>query len=67
LSWLHETLRRGTRSARQVATGPGSAHADTVLSTLGYRGDDAPRRTRDRFVVALLVTLALAAAYFAIK
>jgi hypothetical protein len=38
-----------------------------VLSTLGYRGDDTPRRTRDRFVVALLVTIALAAAYFAIK
>jgi hypothetical protein len=38
-----------------------------VLSTLGYRGDPTPRSTRDRFVVALLVTLALAAAYFAIK
>jgi hypothetical protein len=67
LSWLHETLRRGTRSARQVATGPGSAHADTVLSTLGYRADPTPRNTRDRFVVALLVTIALAAAYLAMK
>jgi len=67
LSWLHETLRRGTRSTRPAATGPGSAHADTVLSTLGYRAAATPRSTRDRFVVALLVTLALAAAYFAMK
>jgi Tfp pilus assembly protein PilF len=64
LSRIHEALRRGMSSAQRSSAGTGSAHADTVLATLGYQAESSIR-SRKRFLWALIATIVLAAGYTA--
>jgi Tfp pilus assembly protein PilF len=62
LSQIHEALRRGVESSRHIGVTSGSAHADTVLATLGYPSA-APHRTLKRLFL-LLVVIGLAAVMY---
>jgi Tfp pilus assembly protein PilF len=54
LSRIHEALRRGVESSKHAGVASGSAHADTVLATLGYPSE-SPRRNLQRLILLLFV------------